>query len=103
MKKQFAALACRRRMLLDKIGAQRMEVAEISRCWKKPLARVDAGLKAVRFLHKHRTLLAGGVAALLALRRKGIAGLTLEARRFLHLSPVPLSPVTRAPGVVHRD
>lgn len=45
-----------------------MEVAEISRHWQKPLAVVDVGLKTVRFIHHHPTLVAGGAALLTALR-----------------------------------
>jgi len=96
MKKQLADLACRRRVLLEKIASQRMEVAEISQHWQKPLALVDAGVKAVRFIHNHPALVAGGMAALLTLRRKGIAGLAQESWRLLRLYPVILSLVTRS-------
>lgn len=100
MKKQFSALAQRRRKLLDRIEAQRLEVAGISQHWEKPLALVDAGLKAVRFIQKHHALLTGGVAALLVLRRKGLVGLTQEMKRFLHLSPA-LSLEMHTPGETH--
>jgi len=91
MKKRLAELACRRRGLLEKIAAQRMEVAEISRHWQKPLALADAGLKAVRFIHNHPSLVAGGVAALLTMRRNGIVGLAQKGWRLLHLYPSILS------------
>jgi len=68
MKKRLADLAYRRCRLLEKIDAQRIEVAEISIHWQKPLALVDAGLKAAHFIHNHPTLMSGGVALLMALR-----------------------------------
>lgn len=91
MKKRLAELACRRRRLLEKIEAQRMEVAEISRHLQKPLALADAGLKAVQFMRRHPALMAGGVSALLALRRKGIAGLAHKGWRLLIIYPSILS------------
>lgn len=87
MKKRLADLASHRRGLLEKIEFQRMEVAEISLLWQKPLVLVDAGLKTVRFMRNHPALVTGCVAALLALRRKGIVGLAHEARRLWHLYP----------------
>jgi hypothetical protein len=87
MKKRLAAVAHRRRGLLEKIEAQRMEVAEISQHWEKPLALVDVGLKAVRFIRNHSALVAGGVAALLAWRREGIVGLAQKGWRLLYLYP----------------
>lgn len=68
-----------------------MEVAEISVHWQKPMAVVDTGLKAVRFLRNHPALVSGGVAALLAFRRKGIVGLAQEGWRLLYLYPSALS------------
>ena len=87
MKKRLAALAQRRRRILEKIAAQRMDVAEISLHWQYPVALIDTGLKVVRSIHDHPALVAGGVAALLALRRKGIVGLALEGWRLLYLYP----------------
>jgi len=105
MKKRLAAIAHRRRGLLEKIEAQRIDVAEISVHWQKPLALVDVGLKAVRFIHNHPALMAGGVTALLAWRRKGIVGLALEGWRLLYLYPSALafglkflSSATRSPN-----
>jgi len=105
MKKRLADLACRRRELLEKIETQRVEVAEISQHWQKPLALVDTGLKAVRFIRNHPAWIAGSVAAFLALRRKGIAGLAHEGWRLLRLYPSTLflglkylSSATRSPS-----
>ncbi|MDO8464938.1 MAG: YqjK-like family protein [Gallionella sp.] len=90
MKKRLAELACHRCELLEKIEAQRREMTNISMHWEKPLALVDTGLNAVRFIHNHPALVAGGVAALLALRRKGITGLVHEVWRLLCLYPATL-------------
>lgn len=82
-----------------------MEVAEISLHWKKPLALVDIGLKAGRFIRSHPGLVSGGVAALLSLRGMGIAGLAQKGWRLLYLYPSSLlfglkylSSATRSPG-----
>jgi len=98
MKKRLADLACRRRVLIEKIGIQRIEVAGISQCWQKPLALVDTGVKAVRFIHNHPAWVAGGVAAFLALRHKGIAGLAQEGWRLLRLYPAIFSLAARFPS-----
>lgn len=90
MKKRLAELAYHRCELLEKIDSQRMEMAHISMHLKKPLALVDAGINAVRFMHNHPALVAGGVAAFLALRRKGVTGLTQEVWRLLCLYPATL-------------
>lgn len=75
-----------------------MEVAGISQRWQKPLALVDAGVKAVRFMHNHPTLVAGGVAAFWVLRRKGVTGLVRERWNLLRLYPVIFSLATRFPS-----
>jgi len=98
MKKRLADLACRRRVLIEKIETQRVEVAGISQRWQKPLALVDAGVKAIRFIHSHPALVAGGMAALLTLRRKGIAGLAQEGWRLFRLYPAIFSLVARSPS-----
>lgn len=98
MKKRLADLACHRRALIEKIEAQRIEVTGISQHWQKPLALVDAGVKAVRFIHNHPAWVAGGVAAFLALRHKGIAGLAQEGWRLLRLYPAIFSLATRSPS-----
>ena len=78
MKQRLAVLACRRRELLEKIEAQRREVADISRQWKRPLALADTGLNAVRFINRHPVLWASAMAAFMALRRKGVVGLVQD-------------------------
>ena len=90
MKKRLAHLADRRRELLNKIEAQRVEVAEIFLQWKNPLALADTGLKAVRFLNNHSSLVVGSLAALVAFRRKGVFGLLQKGWRMLYLLPLML-------------
>ncbi len=91
MKKRLAAIAHRRRALSETIEAQRMEVAEISRHWQKPLAMADTGLKAVRFIHDHPGLVSGVFAALLSLRGMGIAGVAKKGWRLMYLYPAAFS------------
>lgn len=105
MKKRLAVLACHRRGLLEKIEFQRTELAEISRHWQKPLALIDTGLKAVHCIRNHPALVAGGVTALLTLRRNGIVGLAQNGWRLLCVYPSILSfglkylsLATRSPG-----
>lgn len=87
MKKQLAGLAQRRRELLKEIQAQRMDLAEISLDWQKPLALADTGLKAVHFIRNHPGLVSGGLAVLLSLRGKGIAGMAKKGWRLFYLYP----------------
>jgi hypothetical protein len=91
MKKRLDELACRRRKLLEKIEIQRMDVAEISLDFRKPLTLADTGLKVVRFIRNHPGLVSGGFAALLSLRGKGIAGLAQKGWRLMYLYPAILS------------
>ena len=91
MKKRLAALANRRRQLLEKIEELRMEVADITLDLKKPLALADTGLKVVRFIHDHPGLVSGGFAALLSFRGMGIAGLAQKGWRLLYLYPAAVS------------
>lgn len=64
-----------------------MDVAEISVRWQKPLALADTGLKAVHFVRNHPALVAGGLTAFMAWRRKGVVGLAGEGWRLLCLYP----------------
>lgn len=87
MKQRLTDLALRRMALLKNINAQRREVAEISRHWKIPLALLDAGLTAVRFMRDHPAYLAGGVVALLPLRHHGVISLVQKGWRLLCIYP----------------
>jgi hypothetical protein len=91
MKQRLADLADRRLEILEKIQAQRLEVAEISMVLHKPLALADTVLKAVRFSRDHPALISGGFAVLLAVRGKGIAGLARKGWRLLYLYPAAIS------------
>jgi hypothetical protein len=87
MKKRLAYLASRRLELVQQIEIQRTDVAEIASHWQKPFALADTGLKALHLVYRHPALIAGGVTALLAWRRKGIAGLAENGLRLLYLYP----------------
>lgn len=85
MKKRLNDLACRRRLLLEKINTQRNEVVEISLQLQKPLALVDAGIKVVHFIRSHPTLVTGSVTLLLALRRGNLRPMAQQGwRLFCH-------------------
>lgn len=91
MNKRLADVTHRRHKLLEKIDAQRVNLSELSLSWKTPMTLIDGGLKVVHFARNHRALTAGGLAALLAFRRKGVVGLALEGWRLLYLYPSILS------------
>lgn len=74
MNKQMLELMQRRSELLARIASQREQAAEIGRRWQTPLALADQGLAAVRFLSSHPAVVAS-VAALFAIRRRGVVGL----------------------------
>ncbi|HUW75183.1 MAG TPA: YqjK family protein [Gallionella sp.] len=76
---------------MEKIEAQRKEVAGISVDFQKPLALADTGLKAARFIRNHPALVSGGFAALLSMRGTGIAGLAKKAWRLMYLYPAAIS------------
>jgi hypothetical protein len=95
MKNQLIEVACRRRKLLREIEAQRIEVAEISRQWHKPITLVDVGLKAVRFICDHPALSSAAAAAFMAVSRKSIAGLFQKREFLLHHVPFFGSRITK--------
>lgn len=64
----------RRQALLAKISTQREELAALALNWKTPLHIADQAWVAARFLRSH-PLLVAGAAVLVAVRRKGVAGL----------------------------
>lgn len=90
MKKRIAALANRRRILLEKIETQRVDMDNISLDLQNPLALADMGLKAVRYIQNHPGLVAGGFVALLSLRGKRIAALAQKGWRLTYLYPAIL-------------
>jgi hypothetical protein len=84
MNKQMFALMQRRGELLARISAQREQVAEIGRRWQAPLALVDKGLTAVRFLRSKPMLVAGTI-AIFVIRRRGVTGMLATAWRIWRL------------------
>lgn len=91
MNKQMLEVMQRRGELLARIAAQREQVAEIGTRWQTPLALVDQGFAAMRFLRSHPVLVAG-VAALFVIRRRGMVGLVRGAWRmwkgYLYLTAI---------------
>lgn len=71
MKNRLIDIANRRTALLERINAQRTEVAAISQQWKKPMEMAELGFKAVRFVRSHPGWVIGGVTALMVWRRNG--------------------------------
>lgn len=74
MNNQMLAVMRRRGELLEKISAQRGQLAEAGARWQTPLALADRGLAVVRFL-RARPVLTTGIVALLIIRRRGVMGL----------------------------
>jgi len=70
-------LAQRRRHLIAQAASQRTTLARQIEPWRQPLAHLDQGLAALRYLKRHPFLVAGGVALFAALR-PGRAGLWLR-------------------------
>lgn len=74
MNERMLVVMRRRGELLEKIAAQREQIAEAGAHWQAPLALADQGLAVVRFLRARPALIAG-LAALLVIRKRGVAGL----------------------------
>jgi hypothetical protein len=91
MKKRVATLTKRRQILLERIETQRMDVADISQNFQKPIAFADTGLKAVRYMQNHPGFIAGGLVALLSLRGKRIASVAQKVWRLTYLYPAIFS------------
>jgi hypothetical protein len=68
MNKNLIRLAERRERLVAQAAAQRMTLAQSIEPWRAPLARVDQGLAALRYIKRHPAWIIGGVALLAALR-----------------------------------
>lgn len=84
MNKQMLAVMQRRGELLARIAMQREQVAETAMRWQAPLAFADKGLAAVRFLCSN-PLLVAAVVAILAIRRRGVAGMLASGWRIWRL------------------
>jgi hypothetical protein len=68
MNEKLKLLAERRERLVAQAAAQRMALAQNIEPWRQPLARVDQGLAALRYIKNHPTWIVGGIALLAALR-----------------------------------
>ena len=68
MNEKLRRLAERREHLVAQAAAQRLALAENIEPWRRPLARVDQGLAALRYIKRHSAWIVGGVALLAALR-----------------------------------
>jgi hypothetical protein len=68
MNEKRIRLAERREHLIAQAAAQRSALAQNIEPWRRPLARVDQGLAALRNILRHPAWIVGGVALLAALR-----------------------------------
>jgi len=77
MNEKLTRLAERRERLVAQAAAQRMALAQDIEPWRIPLARVDQGLAALRYIKSHPVWIVGA-AALLAALRPGRVGKWLQ-------------------------
>lgn len=73
MNAKLTELANRRAALVTRAAAQRAALSQAYAPWRGPLAIVDQGLVAVRYIRSHPVLLVGVVALVVALRPKRVA------------------------------
>lgn len=76
MSRQLITLAQRRNKLVQKISAQRAEIAALNRQWEKPFSIADSALKVIAVMRNHPSWVASGIAALLAWRLNEDEGTT---------------------------
>lgn len=74
MNARLIELAERRATLVAMAAAQRTELAQALVPWRRPLALVDQGVLAARYLGRHPALLVGVVVFVAALRPRRILG-----------------------------
>lgn len=75
MNAKLTELAQRRAALVARAAAQRAVLAQAYAPWRGPLAIVDQGRVAVRYIKRHPALLLGVVAVVAALRPRRVAQL----------------------------
>ncbi|MBW8077776.1 MAG: hypothetical protein GJU76_06830 [Gallionella sp.] len=80
MNKKMIGVMRHRAELLARIAGQRGQVVELGTRWQVPLALADQGLIAAHYVRSHPVLIAA-VAALVAMRRRGVAGMARGAWR----------------------
>lgn len=68
MKKKLLRLAERRERVLQQIAAQRTALGQSIEPWRNPLARVDQGLVALRYIRSRPAWMIGGGLLIAALR-----------------------------------
>lgn len=68
MNEKLIRLTERRERLVAQAAVQRMTLAQNIEPWRVPLARVDQGLAALRYIKSHPAWIVGGSALLGALR-----------------------------------
>ncbi|MDO9372670.1 MAG: YqjK-like family protein [Gammaproteobacteria bacterium] len=73
MNAKLTELANRRAVLVARAATQRAVLAQAYAPWRGPLAIVDQGLVAVRYIRNHPALLVGVVALVAVLRPKRVA------------------------------
>ncbi len=71
MSAEYEDILARRRVLLGEIARQRHSLGQQVELFAAPLAVVDQGLVAVRFVQRHPLLVAGAASVLLTLGRRG--------------------------------
>lgn len=67
-------ILAKRRMLTATIARQRQSLGDEVDVWAPPLSLVDHGLGVLRYVKRNPLLVAGAVATLLTLRRRGGSG-----------------------------
>lgn len=70
MNAKLLELAQRRARLVERVALQRNELAQAVEPWRGPLAVVDQGLQAVRYLERHPGLLLAAAACVAVLSPK---------------------------------
>lgn len=73
MNAKLTELANRRAALVARAAAQRAVLSQAYAPWRGPLAIVDQGLVALRYIRSHPALLVGVVALVAVLRPKRVA------------------------------
>lgn len=68
MNKKLTRLAERQERLVAQAAAQRITLAQNIEPWRMPLARVDRGLAALRYIKRHPAWIVGGAVLFAALR-----------------------------------
>ena len=74
MNTKLIELAERRATLVARAANQRSELAQALTPWRRPLAVVDKGVLAARYLGRHPGLVVGAVAFVAVLRPKRVFG-----------------------------